>query len=330
MSSKQIAPTQGGKMSLSAAFNTPQFKQAISNALNDAAREKSFIASVIAAAAVNTVLQECTPKSVLSAALTGESLRLPPSPQLGYYYFVPYEKKVKDPQTGRDVLDEDGNPRKVKEAQFQIGYKGLIQLALRSGYYKRIIVNEIRQGELKKWDPLTEEIKVVMIEDEELRARTPVEGYYAMLEYLNGFTKCMYWSYKKMLAHADRFSPAFSAEATGGQYPKMSYEDFRAGKVPEKDMWRYSSFWYKDFDGMAFKTMLRQLISKWGVMSIELQQAFEADSEAVVEIDEDGSMSFNDVSEPVSQTQDEYRAEDIEAVDAEIVEDSRQVSMEDL
>ena len=328
--SKQIAPTQGGKMSLSAAFNTPQFRQTISNALNDAAREKSFIASVIAASAVNTVLQECTPKSVLSAALIGESLKLCPSPQLGHYYFVPYEKKLKDPQTGRDVLDEEGNPRKVKEAQFQIGYKGLIQLALRSGYYKRLVVTELRQGELKKWDPLTEEIKVEMIEDEELRARTPVAGYYAMFEYLNGFTKAIYWSYKKMLAHADRYSQAFSAEATGGRYPKMSYEDFKAGKVPEKDMWRYSSFWYKDFDGMAFKTMLRQLISKWGIMSVELQQAFEADNEAEVTYEEDGSMSFNEVAQPVAPVQSEHPAEPAEAVDAEIVEDSAQVSMSEL
>ena len=328
--SKQIAPTQGGKMSLSAAFNTPQFRQTISNALNDAAREKSFIASVIAASAVNTVLQECTPKSILSAALIGESLKLCPSPQLGHYYFVPYEKKLKDPQTGRDVLDEEGNPRKVKEAQFQIGYKGLIQLALRSGYYKRLVVTELRQGELKKWDPLTEEIKVEMIEDEELRARTPVAGYYAMFEYLNGFTKAIYWSYKKMLAHADRYSQAFSAEATGGRYPKMSYEDFKAGKVPEKDMWRYSSFWYKDFDGMAFKTMLRQLISKWGIMSVELQQAFEADNEAEVTYEEDGSMSFNEVAQPVAPVQSEHPAEPAEAVDAEIVEDSAQVSMSEL
>lgn len=321
--------TSGQKMSLSAAFATPKFREAIHNALNDAAREKTFVSSIIAASAVNTVLKECTPASVLSAALTGESLRLPPSPQLGYYYFVPYEKKVKDPQTGRDVLDEDGNPRKVKEAQFQIGYKGLIQLALRSGYYKRIIVTEIRQGELKKWDPLTEEIKVVMIEDEELRARTPVEGYYAMLEYLNGFTKCMYWSYKKMLAHADRFSPAFSAEATGGRYPKMSYEDFRAGKVSEKDMWRYSSFWYKDFDGMAFKTMLRQIISKWGVMSIELQQAFEADREADVVYNEDGSVEINDVPQMVTEAESAGPTAE-EAIEAEVVEEVKQVSMNDL
>lgn len=318
--SNQAMVTAGQRMSLSAALATPSFQNAIHNALNDSAREKTFVSSIIAASAVNTVLQECTPKSVLSAALIGESLRLCPSPQMGHYYFVPYESKIKD-RNGRDVLDENGQPRKQKEARFQIGYKGYIQLALRSGYYKRIVVMDIREGELKRWNPMTEEIEVELIEDEMQRAKTPVRGYYAAFEYLNGFTKAMYWSHSKMMSHADQYSQAFKADA---------YQKLQRGEIPQKDMWRYSSFWYKDFDGMAYKTMLRQLISKWGIMSVDMQTAFEADNEADVVYGEDGSVEINDnVAKPVpAEPQAEESAP--EAVDAEIVEEVQQVSMNDL
>ena len=89
-----------------------------------------------------------------------------------------------------------------------------------------------------------------------------------MFEYVNGFRKAIYWSKQKMEAHADKFSKAFNLDA---------YRKLQAGKIPEKDLWKYSSFWYKDFDSMAFKTLLRQLISKWGVMSIEMQDAYTKD-----------------------------------------------------
>ena len=155
-----------------------------------------------------------------------------------------------------------------KVAQFQLGYKGYIQLAERTGYYKKINVLAIKEGELVKYDPLNEEIEVNMIEDDEIRENAPTVGYFAMFEYMNGFRKTMYWTKKKMLAHADRYSQAFDKE---------SYKKILEGKIPQDDMWKYSSYWYKDFDGMAFKTMLRQLISKWGIMSIDMQKAYESD-----------------------------------------------------
>lgn len=89
-----------------------------------------------------------------------------------------------------------------------------------------------------------------------------------MFEYTNGFRKAMYWSVEKMLAHADKYSQAFSRDA---------YVKLINGEIPDKDMWKYSSFWYKDFDAMAKKTMLRQLIGKWGVMSVDMQNAFTRD-----------------------------------------------------
>lgn len=239
-----------------------------------------FITAIISATSVNPALQECDNSTILSAALLGESLGLSPSPQLGQYYMVPFEDKK----------------RGCKVATFQLGYKGYLQLAIRSGYYKKINVLPIKEGELVSYDPLNEEIEVNIIEDEEERENAKTIGYYAMFEYLNGFKKTLYWSKAKMLKHADKYSQAFSLNATTGKYPKVSFADFEAGKYPEKDAWLYSSFWYKDFDGMAQKTMLRQLISKWGIMSIEMQKAFDGDM-AVVK--EDGSFDYVDSAEYV-------------------------------
>lgn len=119
-----------------------------------------------------------------------------------------------------------------------------------------------------------------------VREETPAMGYYAMFEYENGFRKTMYWSKKKMLAHAEKYSQAF--KRNGGA---KSLELLEQGKIPEEELWRYSSFWFKDFDGMAMKTMLRQLISKWGIMSIDLQNAIDKD---MAVIHEDGTTEYVD------------------------------------
>lgn len=216
-----------------------------------------FITAITSAVSTNPALAECDNSTILSAALLGASLKLS-SPQLGQYYIVPYNDKK----------------RGCKVAQFQLGYKGYIQLAIRSGQYKKLNVLPIKQGELVHFDPLNEEIEVNLIDDEFARENAPTAGYYAMFEYTNGFKKGMYWSREKMMAHADKYSPAFSAE---------SYQKLLDGEIPEKDMWKYSSFWYRNFDDMACKTMLRQLISRWGVMSIEMQQALSIDEHIITE-----------------------------------------------
>lgn len=227
-----------------------------------------FISSIVSAVQTTPALQECTNPSILSAALLGEALNLSPSPQLGQFYMVPFDNKKKG----------------CKEAQFQLGYKGYIQLAERSGYYKKLNVLAIKEGELIRYDPLNEEIEVELIDDDVIREEAPAMGYYAMFEYENGFRKTMYWSKKKMLAHAEKYSQAF--KKNGGA---KSLELLEQGKIPEKDLWKYSSFWFKDFDGMAMKTMLRQLISKWGIMSIDLQNAIDKD---MAVIHEDGTADF--------------------------------------
>ena len=239
------------KPKFSVAIQTDAYQKLINNTLGDSDRARRFIASISSVVAINKDLQECDAGTVLSGALLGEALNLSPSPQLGQYYLVPFKDKVKG-----------------KVATFILGYKGYIQLAIRSGNYKKINVIEIKEGELEEFNLMTEEIKVNLIQDDEQRENTPTAGYYAMFEYQNGFKKAIYWSKNKMINHADKYAPAFS---------KKGYELLKAGKVKQDDMWKYSSHWYKNFDDMAKKTMLRQLISKWGVMSIEMREAFEKD-----------------------------------------------------
>lgn len=227
-------PAQRPKFS--AMIATKGYQAMINNTLKDPARAQRFVASITSAVAVNPLLQDCDPATILSGALLGESLNLSPSPQLGQYYLVPFNNSKKG----------------CKDAQFQLGYKGYVQLALRSGQYKRLNVMAVKAGELKSWNPMTEELKIELMEDELARETAPSIGYVASFEYLNGFTKTIYWSREKMEAHALRYSKGYSS--------KKGY-----------------TFWEKDFDAMAFKTMLRQLISKWGVMSIDLQRAYEED-----------------------------------------------------
>jgi len=167
--------------------------------------------------ATNTTLQECDAGSILSAALLGEALNLSPSPQLGQFYMVPYNDKKKD----------------CKVAQFQLGYKGYIQLAIRSGQYKKLNVLAMKEGELVNFNPLEEEIEVKLIDDEFERENAKTIGYYAMFEYVNGFKKAMYWSREKMESHADRFSQAYNA---------ATHKKMTEGLIHKDDLWKYSSF----------------------------------------------------------------------------------------
>lgn len=256
------------KPKFSVAITTQNYQNLINNTLRDPDRARSFTASITSAVAVNPALQECDAGTILAGALLGESLNLSPSPQLGQYYLVPFKQKAK--------YDRDGNMIRPETttATFVLGYKGYIQLALRSGQYKDLDVMVIKQGEYMGKDPETGKARFKFIEDDDVRDAIPTVGYMAFFEYLNGFRKVMYWSKEKMMTHADTFSKAFS---------RKGYENLLAGNVPQSEMWKYSSFWYKDFDSMAKKTMLRQLISKWGIMSTDIQIAYESDSRVIDE-----------------------------------------------
>lgn len=244
---------QNQKLGITAYLTNDAVKQQI-NSVIGGKNGTRFVSSVVSAVNNNLSLQECTNQSILSGALLGESLNLSPSPQLGQYYLVPFNDK-----------------NKGKVAQFQLGYKGYIQLAIRSGQYKKLNVLAIKEGELVHFDPLNEEIEVKLIEDEEERENAVTVGYYAMFEYTNGFRKAIYWSKKKMEAHALKYSKGYQAK-------------------------KGFTFWEKDFDSMAYKTMLRQLISKWGIMSIDMISAMDAD---MAVINEDGTKDYVDNDDSV-------------------------------
>ena len=229
---------------------------------------QSFTTAIISAVSNNPDLQKCSQVTILSAALQVEALKLSPSPQLGQYYMVPFNKK-----------DKQGNIISVS-AQFILGAKGYKQLAMRSGQYRDIDVLEIKEGEYKGRDKATGKQLFEFIEDDDVREEKSTIGYMAYFELLNGFRKTVYWTKNKMIKHADTYSQAFSAD---------KYDDYINGKVPQKELYKYSSFWYKNFTEMAFKTLLRYLLPQWGVMSIEMQKAIDLDNTV---INENGEPSY--------------------------------------
>ena len=245
----EVAKTEPKKLGIAGYLAQEAVKQNVANVVGSKDTQ-AFISSIVSAVQANPGLSECTNASLLSAALLGHSLNLPPSPQLGKMYFVPY----KSSKTG------------VTEAQFMLSYKGYLELAMRSGQYRKIHVTDIREGELKSYDPIEDEYVFEPITDIAKRSEAPIIGYYGYFILSNGFKKALYWSKEKLEAHAKKYSAAY-----------------RKG-------WD-SSLWKTDFDAMAQKTIIRQLISKHGVMSIEMQKGFENDYGV---IREDGTPDFID------------------------------------
>lgn len=273
--SKTLTPGENKKPTFSMMINSDGYQKMINNTLGDPNRCKRFVASITSAVANTPALQDCQSSSILAGALLGESLNLSPSPQLGQFYLVPFKQKAKYDRQGNLIQPE------VTKAQFILGYKGYLQLVMRSGQVKKINAVEIKQGELIKFDPLNEEIECKLIEDWNKREATETIGYYAFFELTNGFRKAIYWSKEQMMSHADKYSMAFSRQA---------FIDIQEGRIAEKDMRKYSSFWYKNFDDMAKKTMLRQLISKGGCpMSTEMTMAYERDN-SFNEVDDNGDV----------------------------------------
>lgn len=289
---------QPQKLHFSQAMQTEKYKKLINNTLGDPVRAARFAANITSAVAVNPTLQECDAGTILAGALLGESLLLQPSPQLGQFYLVPFKSKAKRDRQGNVI-----EPACLK-AQFVLGYKGYTQLALRTGQDKRLNVLEVKSGELGGWNPFEERFhEMHFIEDFEKRAAMPTVGYIAHFEYINGFEKTLYWTADQMMSHADKYSPAFSAAA---------YKKLLNGEIPQNELWKYSSFWYKDFDGMAKKTMLRQLISKWGIMTAEMTMAYERDGHVMMPDTASGDLLPEVTDTPELGQQDEQEQPKIE------------------
>lgn len=295
------------KKTFSIAINQPNFKRLIANCIPDQKTAARFTAAITSAVAVNPALQECAPETILSGALLGESLGLSPSPQLGQYYLVPFKQKEKRDRNGNLISAERTT------ATFILGAKGYKQLAIRSNQYRNIGVSAVRLGEYKGRDRFSGDPIIEFGDDD----TAPVIGYYAFFELLSGFRKCIYWTKEKMLEHADLYSMAFS---------KLAYEKIQNGQVSSGDMWKYSSFWYKNFDQMAEKTMIRQLLSQWGVLSPEMRAAFESDEK---EIREENGVFVPEEPETEPETEQE-QPEIIEGEASEIDMQEKQVNLNEL
>lgn len=295
----------------SVAIQKDEYQKLIRDTLSEQKVRQRFIANITTVVANTPALQDANPGSIISGALLAESLGLSMAPMLGYCYLVPFTEAVKGPdgkkvylfdKDGNHILDEKGKWKfkTEKKAQFILGYTGYIQLAVRSGVYRKISALAIKEGEIKKkYDPMTEEITVSFIDDEDEREAAPTCGYAAWFETKDGFRKVIYMSHKKMVNHADKYSPAFSAK---------DYSRIQSGNMPQKEMWKYSSPWYTNFDMMGCKTMIRRLLKTWGPTSTtddKLSTAIENDNHVG---NTDGSFSpieFDDIPDQPIIIQDD-------------------------
>lgn len=225
-------------------ITSPATQKYLDDLLKD--RKGQFVSNLTALVANNANLQECEPYTLMFAALKATALSLPIEPSLGMAHVIPYKNKK----------------RNLTEAQFQIGYKGFQQLALRTGQYKHINTTDVREGELVKRNRLTGQMEWNWIEDDEVRLKTPIVGYVNYFCLLNGFESTFYMSKEEMNAHALRYSQTY----------KSNIADIKK-----------QSKWTTDFDAMALKTVIKLNLSKNGVLSTELQDAIRADQSVMRE-----------------------------------------------
>ena len=216
-------------------------------------KSAGFLSSLLTLVNNNNLLQKANPTSVLAAAATAASLDLPVNPSLGLAWIVPY-----------------GNG-----AQFQLGYRGAIALAMRSGQMKSIVMTEVYEGECKCWNRFTETFEFGD------RVSDNIIGYYARFETVNGFVKATFWTKEEVLKHAKRFSKSFN-------------------RGP----------WQTDFDAMAKKTVLLSIIKTYAPMSIEMQSAFESDGKVATFNETTGQEEFIEAEVLDAQNEDTAIVED--------------------
>lgn len=258
----QVAKKQRGVDLLKNMLNAESVQAQFKNALGK--NSGTFVASVIDLYNGDKSLQQCEPKAVVMEALKAAVLHLPINKALGYAFIIPFNNNRKVKYT-----DEQGVERerwdKVMEPTFQIGYKGLIQLAMRTGQYRTLNADAVYEGELRKVNKLTGEIAF----DGE-RTSDKVVGYFCYFELLNGFSKTLYMTVEQMAMHAKRFSKGLKKETTVESLINLA-------ALPVSDS--NTVGWMGNFHGMAIKTVIRNLLSKYGYLSVEMQNAIADDYE---------------------------------------------------
>ena len=225
---------------------------AVQNQLQSTLKENAgaFATSLVNLFRDDNMLQQCNPKEVLAEGLKAAALKLPIEKQLGFAYIIPFK--------------DHGVPK----PQFQLGYKGYLQLAMRTGSYKFINAGAVYEGEFKSADKLTGEVDL-----SGERISDKVIGYFAYIETVNGFKKAMYWTLEEVKKHASRYSKSYQ---------------------------KGSAIWRDNFDEMATKTVLRNLLSHYGIMSIEMSNAFTAENEPAPQLPESADREVEIIAEEVS------------------------------
>lgn len=236
---------------LKGVLNAPSVQQQFHNALRD--NKDAFVASVIDLYNSDKNLQRCDPNALVMECLKAATMKLPINKALGFAYVVPFNLSVKK---------ADGSWDKVMTPTFMPGYKGYIQLAMRTGQYRNINADLVYKGELERKDKLSGAISF-----KDTRDSDEVVGYFAHFELLNGFSKTLYIDLETMAKHAKRFAASIKADKAVTVQSLMVL----AGKDP------IGLGWVGGFDGMALKTVLRNLLSKYGYLSIEMQTALTSD-----------------------------------------------------
>lgn len=238
---------------LKSVLNAPSVQEQFQNALGD--HKDAFVASVIDLYNGNKSLQACEPKTLVMEALKAATLALPINRALGFSYIIPFNNNVRQP---------DGSWKKVATPTFVIGYKGYIQLAMRTGQYRIINADYIYEGELKKVNRLTGEIDF-----SGERISDKIAGYFCHIELINGFTKTLFMTVREMASYAKRYSPSVGYKTTVEQLEVIAQSDTVSKKVG----------WEGNFNDMALKTVIRRLLSKYGYLSVEMQSAMTMEAE---------------------------------------------------
>lgn len=241
-------------------------------------RAPQFVSSIVSMVNGDKNLQKAfmnAPITVIQSALKAATFDLPIDPTLGYAYIVPFNNRK-----------DDGSY--VMEASFVIGYRGLLQLAMRTGAYEKINVVDVREGELVSYNRLTEDVELEFVEDEDERDALPIIGWCGYYRLTNGMEKTIYMSRKQIVKHEEKN---------------------RKGKYMGKG-------WRTDFDAMAAKTVLRRLIGKWGILSIDYQMKADASTMAAAEALATGKV--DDMEAPMDITPEFVVSDEDAAIVAEL------------
>ena len=276
-------------------INAPSVQEQFQNALGE--HKDTFVASLIDLFTGDKQLQTCKPALVIAEALRAATLRLPLNKALGFAYIIVFNNSVKNP---------DGSWTKVPTPTFVPGYKGYIQLAMRTGQYRTINADFVYEGEMGKVSKLTGEIAL----DGEKKS-DKIIGYFCYFELLNGFNKTLFVSIEEMAQYALRYSPSFkgSKKPSADALIKLAQANQPSSKVG----------WEGNFNDMALKTVIRRLLSKYGYLSVEMQNALSKDVE-------DAQMSRNDLIIENANTQaielDTAQYEQVDEQTGEVISDA--------